>query len=88
MALSVSLAMSFGLELKQDLHDLPEGGQLWALLVAGSKGFMNYRHQADICHAYQVGIWVVYHNSMSKNESADAFRLFTPMVFPKKTSLS
>ena len=26
----------------------------WALLVAGSNGFWNYRHQADICHAYQV----------------------------------
>jgi legumain len=25
----------------------------WAVLVAGSKGFENYRHQADICHAYQ-----------------------------------
>ncbi|XP_072167952.1 legumain-like [Diadema setosum] len=26
----------------------------WALLVAGSNGWYNYRHQADICHAYQV----------------------------------
>ena len=26
----------------------------WAVLVAGSNGFYNYRHQADICHAYQV----------------------------------
>ncbi|XP_038047023.1 legumain-like [Patiria miniata] len=26
----------------------------WALLVAGSSGWYNYRHQADICHAYQV----------------------------------
>ena len=25
----------------------------WAVLVAGSNGFSNYRHQADICHAYQ-----------------------------------
>lgn len=24
----------------------------WAVLVAGSNGFWNYRHQADICHAY------------------------------------
>lgn len=24
----------------------------WAVLVAGSSGFWNYRHQADICHAY------------------------------------
>ncbi|BES91274.1 Hypothetical protein NTJ_04082 [Nesidiocoris tenuis] len=28
----------------------------WALLVAGSKGFWNYRHQADVCHAYHVMI--------------------------------
>lgn len=26
----------------------------WAVLVAGSKGWSNYRHQADVCHAYQI----------------------------------
>lgn len=26
----------------------------WAVLVAGSSGYWNYRHQADVCHAYQV----------------------------------
>jgi len=26
----------------------------WAVLIAGSKGFFNYRHQADVCHAYKV----------------------------------
>lgn len=26
----------------------------WALLVAGSNGYYNYRHQADVCHAYHV----------------------------------
>ena len=26
----------------------------WAVLVAGSSGYGNYRHQADICHAYQI----------------------------------
>lgn len=25
----------------------------WAVLVAGSKGYENYRHQADVCHAYK-----------------------------------
>lgn len=25
----------------------------WAVLVAGSNGFYNYRHQADVCHAYK-----------------------------------
>jgi len=28
--------------------------QHWALLVAGSMGYDNYRHQADVCHAYHV----------------------------------
>merc|ERR1711936_736062 len=38
-------------------HDLPtpdEDGDLWVLLVAGSNGWFNYRHQADVCHAYQI----------------------------------
>lgn len=26
----------------------------WAVIVAGSKGYYNYRHQADVCHAYQI----------------------------------
>lgn len=26
----------------------------FAVLVSGSKGYMNYRHQADVCHAYQL----------------------------------
>lgn len=29
-------------------------GTNWALLVAGSNSYSNYRHQADICHAYQI----------------------------------
>jgi legumain len=26
----------------------------YAVLVAGSNGYYNYRHQADVCHAYQI----------------------------------
>ncbi|KAK3738415.1 hypothetical protein RRG08_037052 [Elysia crispata] len=26
----------------------------WVLLIAGSAGYGNYRHQADVCHAYQI----------------------------------
>ena len=37
-----------------DFGELPNGGKIWVLLVAGSRGYYNYRHQADICHAYQV----------------------------------
>ncbi|MED6110163.1 hypothetical protein PIB30_040401 [Stylosanthes scabra] len=29
-------------------------GTRWGVLVAGSNGYDNYRHQADVCHAYQV----------------------------------
>ncbi|KAK9198461.1 hypothetical protein WN944_013645 [Citrus x changshan-huyou] len=29
-------------------------GTRWAVLVAGSSGYANYRHQADVCHAYQL----------------------------------
>ena len=25
-----------------------------AVLIAGSNGYDNYRHQADICHAYNI----------------------------------
>jgi legumain len=32
----------------------PVLGDDWAVLVAGSNTWGNYRHQADICHAYQV----------------------------------
>lgn len=31
-----------------------EDGTNWAVLVAGSNEYYNYRHQADVCHAYQI----------------------------------
>ncbi|XP_064081991.1 legumain-like [Macrobrachium nipponense] len=31
-----------------------EEGDIWVVLVAGSDGWYNYRHQSDICHAYQL----------------------------------
>ncbi|XP_062037155.1 legumain [Lepus europaeus] len=35
--------------------DNPEnGGKHWVVIVAGSNGWYNYRHQADACHAYQI----------------------------------
>ncbi|KAJ0396958.1 hypothetical protein P43SY_003661 [Pythium insidiosum] len=30
------------------------GAEHWAVIVAGSRGYWNYRHQADACHAYHV----------------------------------
>ncbi|KAF8787796.1 Legumain like protein [Argiope bruennichi] len=34
--------------------ETPENGNLWAVLIAGSDTWDNYRHQADVCHAYQI----------------------------------
>ncbi|XP_066955780.1 legumain-like [Macrobrachium rosenbergii] len=36
------------------LENDSDSGELWAVLVAGSNGWYNYRHQADVCHAYQI----------------------------------
>ncbi|CAL5439284.1 unnamed protein product [Camellia sinensis] len=35
-------------------HHVGMKGTRWAVLVAGSNGYENYRHQADVCHAYQL----------------------------------
>lgn len=40
--------------------DFPDGDSTsvqkhWALLIAGSSMWANYRHQSDVAHAYQVG---------------------------------
>ncbi|XP_078480692.1 legumain-like [Lampetra planeri] len=35
-------------------QQLPDEGKNWVLIVAGSNGWYNYRHQADACHAYQI----------------------------------
>jgi len=45
----VCLALTFCLAYANDAEP-----KLWALLVAGSNYWYNYRHQADVCHAYQV----------------------------------
>ena len=29
-------------------------GSNWAVLIAGSNGYYNYRHQSDIAHSYQI----------------------------------
>uniref|UniRef100_A0A8C8ZM15 legumain n=1 Tax=Prolemur simus TaxID=1328070 RepID=A0A8C8ZM15_PROSS len=36
------------------IHDPEDGGKHWVVIVAGSNGWYNYRHQADACHAYQI----------------------------------
>lgn len=39
----------------------PDVRSHWALLAAGSSGWFNYRHQADVFHAYQVLLAGGYH---------------------------
>ena len=34
--------------------DVGYGAESWALLAAGSSGWVNYRHQSDVFHAYQL----------------------------------
>ncbi|KAJ0940153.1 putative legumain protein [Helianthus annuus] len=63
LALSIIAAVN-GRELTEDLIRLPSEkfdfsdddsfGTRWAVLIAGSNGYSNYRHQADVCHAYQI----------------------------------
>ena len=56
MLLLLGLCISFSSTL--ELQALgPKADSLadhWAVLVAGSKGFYNYRHQSDVCHAYHL----------------------------------
>ncbi|XP_021907670.1 vacuolar-processing enzyme-like [Carica papaya] len=68
LLLSVSSIVSGGREIADDFLRLPSEasrffrpdsgddsvGTRWAVLIAGSSGFWNYRHQADVCHAYQL----------------------------------
>jgi len=55
LALAVFVAACNAARLRpQDLPAIPENGKLWVVLAAGSDGWYNYRHQADVCHAYQV----------------------------------
>ncbi|KAI3727504.1 hypothetical protein L6452_16120 [Arctium lappa] len=41
-------------DFEEEQVDEADGATRWAVLVAGSKGFANYRHQSDVCHAYQI----------------------------------
>ncbi|KAI6173155.1 Legumain [Aphelenchoides besseyi] len=46
-------ATAVRLRSPENLGDESEDN-IWALLVAGSSGWWNYRHQADICHSFHV----------------------------------
>jgi legumain len=45
-------SLLFGLVLSYFI--VPVTSDNWAVIVAGSSGWDNYRHQADACHAYQI----------------------------------
>ncbi|XP_026976200.1 legumain [Sagmatias obliquidens] len=51
VAVLLSLALGAGAIPVDDPED---GGKHWVVIVAGSNGWYNYRHQADACHAYQI----------------------------------
>uniref|UniRef100_A0A667ZRP0 Legumain n=1 Tax=Myripristis murdjan TaxID=586833 RepID=A0A667ZRP0_9TELE len=48
------LGLSLGLASAYPSQQEKESGKNWVLIVAGSNGWYNYRHQADACHAYQI----------------------------------
>ncbi|XP_014666763.1 PREDICTED: legumain-like [Priapulus caudatus] len=54
MLLSVALAAITNSFVRENVIEESQVGVHWALIVAGSNGYYNYRHQADICHAYQI----------------------------------
>ncbi|XP_054826951.1 legumain [Eublepharis macularius] len=55
MALKIAVLLSCILGISTlPLEEPEDGGKHWVLIVAGSSGWYNYRHQADVCHAYQI----------------------------------
>ncbi|XP_062109567.1 vacuolar-processing enzyme alpha-isozyme-like [Humulus lupulus] len=56
LALILAIVRVFSLESEAILNDEKDHKYhtRWAVLVAGSAYYQNYRHQADICHAYQI----------------------------------
>ncbi|XP_060939343.1 legumain [Limanda limanda] len=73
------LGLSLGLvtALPAPPHQGPDPGKHWVVIVAGSNGWYNYRHQADACHAYQIvhgngipdeQIVVMMYDDLAKNE--------------------
>jgi len=40
--------------LLASINAASNAGTNWAVIIAGSNTYMNYRHQADVCHSYQI----------------------------------
>eukprot|EP00210_Caulerpa_lentillifera_P002414 g2315.t1 len=51
---SLTLTLAKQRKLSWTDRDIDTNGYNSAILVAGSEGYWNYRHQSDICHAYQM----------------------------------
>ncbi|XP_060037354.1 legumain [Erinaceus europaeus] len=51
LAVALGMALGSGAVPADDPED---HGKHWVVIVAGSNGWYNYRHQADACHAYQI----------------------------------
>ena len=58
-----AIAVLAACALANEQHDLfqraversqADGGNTWVVLVAGSTGWGNYRHQSSVCKAYQL----------------------------------
>ncbi|XP_063295268.1 legumain [Pelobates fuscus] len=54
MFLPLSLLLSLALAVSSFPVDPEDNGKHWVVLVAGSNGWYNYRHQADVCHSFQI----------------------------------
>jgi len=53
LASAIVLLTSLGLLSSNALENATTDNH-WAVLVTGSKGYTNYRHHADVCHAYHI----------------------------------
>ncbi|CAF1304290.1 unnamed protein product [Rotaria sp. Silwood1] len=76
MLLHQHLLLIASITLLGAVGTLAATGQNWAVLVAGSNGWYNYRHQSDVCHAYQIlhkngipdsNIVVMMYDDLAKN---------------------
>ncbi|XP_045550253.1 legumain [Salmo salar] len=84
------LGLSLGLVANAFPTQRPENGKNWVVIVAGSNGWHNYRHQADACHAYQIvhrngipdeQIVVMMYDDLAANEKQPGPRDVTPDNF-------